>query len=124
MQAPTNHRDSVGRFVVASLKQPEASRNRALKVHSFTTTPEDILAEFEKQTGSKWTVNITSLEELKDIEKQAWESGQPFAGGVTLRRIWTEGGTLYEKSDNDVIHPVELDSLADIVRELIEQTKA
>jgi hypothetical protein len=107
--------------VVASLKHPEASRNRALIVNSFTTTPNGILAEFEKQTDAKWTVSFTSLDELKSIEKQVWETGQPFAAGVTLRRIWTEGGTLYEKSDNDVIHPTQLDSLVDIVREIIDQ---
>jgi hypothetical protein len=90
----------VGKLLVGALKYPDASRNQALKVNSFTTTPQDIVAEFEKQTGSKWDVSYTSLEELKKIEQQGWESGQPWATPVTLRRIWTEGGTLYETRDN------------------------
>jgi hypothetical protein len=111
---------SVGRLMVASLKHPEASRNRALIVNSFTTTPSKILAEFEKQTDAKWTVNHTSLDKLKSIEKQAYESKEPFAAGVTLRRIWTEGGTLYERSDNDSIEPGQLDSLTIIVEQIIK----
>jgi len=118
----TTMRD-VGRLAVASLKHPEASRNRALKVNSFTTTPREILAEFEKQTGAKWAVDYTSLDELKELERLSYEQGQAVgAGGVTLRRIWTEGGTLYEKRDNDLIGPVQLDSLADIVGEVIKQS--
>jgi hypothetical protein len=112
---------SVGRLLVASLKNPEASRNRVLIVNSFTTTPKEILAEFEKQTGNKWSVEYTSLDELKELEKQAWEQGQPFAGGLTLRRIWTEGGTLYGKRDNDLIGPIQLDSLADVVLGVINR---
>jgi len=119
----TTNRD-VGRLLVASLKKPEQSRNRALIVNSFTTTPYEILGEFEKQTGSKWEIQFTSLEELKKLEAEAWEKGLPFAAGFTLKRIWTEGGTLYDKTDNDVLAPVELDSLADIVRETIQKQTA
>ena len=93
----------VGKLLVAALKHPDASRNQALKVNSFTTTPNDIISEFEKQTSSKWDVSCTSLEELRKIEQQVWESGQPWATIVTLRRIWTEGGTLYETRDNGKI---------------------
>jgi hypothetical protein len=93
----------VGKLLVAALKHPDASRNEALKVNSFTTTPDDIVAEFEKQTGCKWDVSYTPLEELRKIEQQAWESGQPWATIVSLRRIWTEGGTLYETRDNGKI---------------------
>lgn len=93
----------VGKLLVAALKYPDVSRNQALKVNSFTTTPDDIVAEFEKQTDCKWHISYTPLEELKKIEQQAWESGQPWATIVTLRRIWTEGGTLYEARDNGKI---------------------
>jgi hypothetical protein len=106
---------------VASLKKPDQSRNRALIVNSFTTTPCEILAEFEKQTGSQWNVSITPLVKLKEMESDAWAQGLPFAAGYTLKRIWTEGGTLYDKIDNDLIGPVQLDTLADIVRESIEK---
>lgn len=93
----------VGKLLVAALRHPEASRNAALKVNSYTTTPAAILAEFEKQTGGEWEVRYTGLEELKRKEKRAWEEGKPLATVYTLRRIWTEGGTLYERRDNEKI---------------------
>lgn len=62
-------KNSVGKLLVGALQHPEAARNRALKVNSFTTTPAEILAEFEKQTGEKWQVSYTSLPELKKLEQ-------------------------------------------------------
>ncbi len=99
----TTMRD-VGKLVVAALKHPEAAKNRALRVNSFTATPREIVAEFEKQTGGEsWDVSYTSLEKLKEMERQAHKEGNPRAGPLTLRRIWTEGGTLYEHRDNGAI---------------------
>ena len=112
----------VGKLVVAALKSPEASRNCALRVNSFTTTPKQIVAEFERQTGgSPWTVSYTSLDQLKKIEEQAWADGNPRAGPLTLRRIWTEGGTLYEHRDNELIGMEDgMDSLQDAVKQAIK----
>ncbi|KAM0326108.1 hypothetical protein ACHAQA_006701 [Verticillium albo-atrum] len=94
----------VGKAVVAALRHPEASFGKALKVQSFVVTPKQILAEFEKQTGGdKWDVSYTSLESLKEGEEKAWSEGKPYATLFTLRRIWGEGGTLYEKTDNESI---------------------
>lgn len=107
----TTMRD-VGKFVVAALLQQQkqqqqhsdgndnggnggnVTKNRALRVNSFTTTPHELLAEFERQTGGeKWQVGYTSVEELERLERE-----NPV---VTLRRIWTSGKTLYAKGDND-----------------------
>lgn len=113
----TTMRD-VGKFVAAALLHPDAARNKALRVNSFTATPKQIAAEFEKQTGESWELGFTSLEELKRIEKQAWASNDPRAGPMTLRRIWTEGGTLYDERDNGLIEMEggKVDSLASAVK--------
>lgn len=94
------------------------SSKRALKVTSFVTTPKDILAEFERQTltEGEWTISYTSVQELKRLESEAWEKKDPFATLYTLRRIWTEGGTLYDKWDNDILEPGKLDTLEDAVK--------
>ncbi|KAG0646407.1 Isoflavone reductase [Hyphodiscus hymeniophilus] len=115
----------VGKLVVACIQQPLESQDKILIVNSFTATPNEILAEFEKQTGAKWTVSYVSLEDLKKFETQAWESGAPYATAMTLRRIWTEGGTLYNKPrDNGLVGDPEMETLADQVRQAIEkQTK-
>ncbi|KAH8427056.1 uncharacterized protein LDX57_004774 [Aspergillus melleus] len=111
----------VGKFVVHTLTHWDAARNRALKLNSFTTTPEDILAEYERQTDSSWTVEYTPLEELRQLEKQAWEKEDPSATVYTLRRIWTEGGTLYERRDNGDIGAEETISLQELVKDSVQK---
>lgn len=110
---------SVGKFVVHALTHWDKARGRALKLNSFTTTPDEILAEFEKQTGEKWSVEYTPLDQLRELEKEAWEKGRPDATGLTLRRIWTEGGTLYERRDNEDIGAEDTVTLAGAVKDAI-----
>ncbi len=117
----TTMRDT-GKFVNAALRNLEATRNRVLIVNSFTTTPREIVAEYEKQTGGKpWDVSITSLDTLKQLEKDAWSKGDFMAGAVTLKRIWTEGGTLYDHRDNGLLGlENKVDTLKDAVKDAIE----
>ena len=111
--------NSVGKLVVAALLRPEASKNQALKVNSFTTTPAEILSEFQRQTGTdggEWDVTYTPVDELREMEEQGWAAGNPRATVFTLRRIWTEGGTLYEKRDNERIEAPAMQTLERAVR--------
>ncbi|KAF2720386.1 NmrA-like family protein [Polychaeton citri CBS 116435] len=115
-----------GKLVVAALKNAEAAAGKALKVNSFTATPKEILAEFEKQTGGgKWDVEFTGLEELKRLESEAWEKGEPLATAFTLRRIWTEGGTLYpgDGRDNGIIGEPEMETLEEQVAKSVSAAK-
>lgn len=109
----------MGKLVVAALLHPEVSKNRALKVNSFTTTPNEILAEFEKQTHSKWEVSYTPLDKLRDLEKREYENKDPKAPLNSLRRIWTEGGTLYERTDNEEIEAPPMETLEMQVKKAI-----
>lgn len=111
---------SVGKLLVAAIRHPRESHNKALKVNSFTATPKEIIEEFEKQTGSAWNVSYNSLEVLKKLEQEAWRDNNPIAGLYTLRRIWTEGGTLYDKVDNEVIGAVEMESFSTAVQKAVE----
>jgi nucleoside-diphosphate-sugar epimerase len=117
----TTERD-VGRLLVAALTTPTTSGERILKVNSFTVSSKEVVAEFEKQTGAKWSVSYTSVDELKKAEEKAWEEDSPFKTVYTLRRIWIEGGTLYEKSDNGVIGMEDgLEGVDEQVRKAIEK---
>lgn len=109
-------------MVVHAALHPEASRNKALRVNSFTATNKEILKAFETKTGGQpWKVSYTSIEELKKMEHEAVEAGNPFATLFTLRRIWAEGGTLYEKRDNYLIDAEDdMDSLEDAVSEAVK----
>ncbi|KAH7394163.1 hypothetical protein DE146DRAFT_737797 [Phaeosphaeria sp. MPI-PUGE-AT-0046c] len=115
----------VGRLLVAALKTRTSEKERILKVNSFTITPKDVLAEFEKQTGAKWDVSFTSLEELEKAEQMAWEKDLPLKTVYTLRRIWTQGKTLYRESDNGKIDFVGAETPEEQVKMVIEkQTKS
>lgn len=122
----TTMRD-VGVLLVSSLKTPFSAtadshpNERILKVNSFTTTPNEILAQFEKQTGAKWEVDYTPLDTLREKEKEAWEKKSPVATVFTLRRIWTAGGTLYKQRDNGKVGEPETETLEAQVAKAISQ---
>ncbi|RAK95842.1 NAD(P)-binding protein [Aspergillus ibericus CBS 121593] len=111
----------VGKFVAHTLTHWDAARNRALKVNSFTTTPAEILAVFETHTKSTWSVEYTPLDELRALEKEAWDNGAPEATVYTLRRIWTEGGTLYDRRDNEDIGVTQTTTLSELVEDSIRK---
>lgn len=110
--------------MVAALQHPEASFDRVIKIQSFVVTPKEILTEFEKQTGGQpWTVEYTPLDDLRRLEDDAWSQGKGWSTLATLRRIWAEGGTLYERTDNEAIglRDEDLESLATTVQRNIAQ---
>ena len=115
----------VGVLLVAALLHPEESKGKALKVNSFTATPAEIVREFERQTGEKWEVEYVSFEDLRKSEAEAWENENPMATAWTLRRIWGEGGTLYDERDNGRIGEPRMETLEEQVEMAIEkQAKA
>ncbi|OTB10177.1 hypothetical protein K445DRAFT_323209 [Daldinia sp. EC12] len=111
----------VGKLVVAALRHPEVSMGKVLKVQSFVTTPNEIVAEFEKQTGSKWTVEHTPNQKIREVENEKWNANDPIATLYTLKRIWAEGGTLYEKTDNEILGltPEDMEPLSAAVERAI-----
>ena len=111
----------MGKFVVATLLHPEATFGKALKVQSFVVTPNEVMAEYEKQTGAKFKVSQTPIEGVRELEAKLWEEKSPAAGSATLRRIWAEGGTLYVKNDNEAVgmRPEDLDSLEVAVKKAL-----
>ena len=108
--------------MVATLKHPEAAPRGPLLVNSFTATPLEMLKEFERQCGGKkWEVSYTPLSELRKLEKEAHDKIFALSTIYTLRRIWNEGGTLYEKRDNAKIDMENTETLAHAVKLAIEQ---
>ncbi|KAH8892677.1 isoflavone reductase family protein, partial [Thozetella sp. PMI_491] len=114
----------VGRLLVAVLKHPDVCDGKAIRVNSFTTTPHAILEEFERQTEKTWKVNYTPLDELRRLETEAWEKGNPLASLYNLRRIWTEGRTIYEKTDNEAIGKLRMDTLEMAVQQAVTRPTA
>jgi hypothetical protein len=109
---------SVGKFVVAALAHPEASQDKILKVQSFVVSAKDFLDEFERQTGQKFKVKYVSKEELDEAEKASWAAGDANAATFTLRRIWSSGKTLYDRTDNEAlgVKQEDLETISTIVK--------
>lgn len=93
-----------------------------MKIASFVTTSNEVVAEVEKQLGKKIDVSFKSVEELERSEADLWKEGNPLATVATLRRIWATGGTLYDKWDNKSIGLDEgnTDSLSDGVKTVLQ----
>ncbi|KAJ5760626.1 hypothetical protein N7520_007782 [Penicillium odoratum] len=118
----TTMKDSVGTLVLSTLLHASPDNvNRAFCVNSFTTTPASIQKEFERQVGGTWDVSFTSLDRLRELERKAWEEGKGTATVLTLRRIWTEGGTLYEERANGVIGEPRVMGLEEVVANEIKR---
>ncbi|KAJ2970007.1 hypothetical protein NUW58_g9828 [Xylaria curta] len=115
----------VGKLLVAALRHPKEAKGKALKVQSFVTTPNEILREFEKQTGGEWETDHTPNEVLRELETQLWNENHPLGTHATLRRIWAEGGTLYEKTDNEELGlaPQDMETLGEVVRRAVSETR-
>ncbi|KAI1420752.1 hypothetical protein F5Y12DRAFT_771495 [Xylaria sp. FL1777] len=115
----------VGKLLVAALHNPEEAMGKILKVQSFVTTPIEILREFERQTGAEWATRYTSIQELRDLEQQLWNENKPEATVATLKRIWAEGRTLYEQTDNHKLGlaPEDMETLGDAVGRAISEAE-
>ena len=118
----TNMTD-VGKLLVAALKHPNVSRNRALMVNSFTASPNEIIKEFQAQTGNRWNVNYVPREKFVQLEKDAYEKDSPIKTVFTLRRIWADGKTLYKSRDNEELGFTDAQTLEQAVKQSIEQQR-
>ncbi|KAL7929322.1 hypothetical protein V8C35DRAFT_315719 [Trichoderma chlorosporum] len=110
--------EDVGKALAAALQHPEASFGRVLKIASFTKSPNQIVAEYEKQLGHKLNVKYITLDDLRSLEKKYWDESNPWAVVGTLRRIWATGGAVYEKLDNEALglDEKQLQTLEEAVR--------
>jgi hypothetical protein len=56
--------DSIARAVAAILSDPPTFKNKAVRIHDFFVTQNEILAILEEETGFKFTVKEVDIEEL------------------------------------------------------------
>jgi len=55
------------------------------------------------------------------MEKEAYEKELPYAAIFSLKLIWNEGGTLYEKRDNELIGAENMETVEDAVKKAVQQ---
>ncbi|KAL7910578.1 hypothetical protein GGI35DRAFT_371704 [Trichoderma velutinum] len=113
--------EDVGKALVAALQRPEVSVGEVLKIASFTKSPNQILAEYEKQLGHKLNTKYVALDDVRSLEKKYLDEGNPYAVVGTLRRIWATGGAVYDKLDNEALGlDGRLQSLEEAVRNRLQ----
>ncbi|KAL2840543.1 hypothetical protein BJY01DRAFT_257391 [Aspergillus pseudoustus] len=78
----------LGDAVISVLKRPDSTENQYLYVSSVETSQRELLAAFERATGSSWTVvNTTTEAEVSEGTKKL--SQGDFSGALTLVRATT-----------------------------------
>ncbi|KAI0198431.1 NAD(P)-binding protein [Astrocystis sublimbata] len=99
---------SIGRAVVGVLKNPEATRNRAVYIQDAALSSKQLLAIAKRAIGSDdWVIENASIVENLD---KAWEElrkPQPnpaiFVMNFIAAAIWGEGyGSKFDKLDNEL----------------------
>lgn len=70
---------TIGKATVRILLKEEETKNKLLYIQSFNTTQNEVLASFEKATGSKWTTTHSSAQEVIKTNRQKADEGDPEA---------------------------------------------
>ncbi|KAI1813029.1 NAD(P)-binding protein [Poronia punctata] len=99
----------IGKAVVGVLRNPEATRNRAVYVRNASLSLKQLKAVAEKVTGTSWKANEVSVD--KDVLAPAWaelgkEEPNPskFVLPFIIATIWGEGyGGDFAGSDNELL---------------------
>ncbi|KAI0377198.1 NAD(P)-binding protein [Hypomontagnella monticulosa] len=100
---------TIGRTVAAVLKNPEATKNRAVYVQEAAISQKDLENYLKKAVGADgWKENVTSIDE--DLKQALEEIKKPQANLRSVHMaclkaaIWGIGyGGLFEKLDNELL---------------------
>lgn len=114
----------IAQSVIGILQNPESTVNRYVCVRSIETCQKDILMEFEKVTGQKWTIRTDTSEALLSRGREKRTKGEK--GWVLdllvgqLLEYGTGRGIVvpHKDSDNELLG-VEEESLADLVKGIL-----
>lgn len=99
---------SIGLAVKNAMLVPEKTANKYLYVDSWTLSQNQILASFEKATGSKWEVVRVDADEQRKAGQAKMASGD-FSGAMSLIRyintVEGHGGNYatYSESSNELL---------------------
>ncbi|ROV91529.1 hypothetical protein VMCG_09466 [Cytospora schulzeri] len=102
----------IAKAVASILKHPDDTANKYLSVASFQPTLNQILQIVEGETGSKWTVDHVSTQDLQKVGEEKLANGD-FSAFRELLRVH-----LYRDGEG---HPVPKDELANKLLELPEE---
>lgn len=102
----------ISRAIASILKHPGETANKYLSIASFQPTLNQVLQVVEDETGSKWTVEHVSTQDLEKKGEEKLAKGDFSAFGELLR--------VYAFRDGQG-HPVPADELANNLLGLPEE---
>lgn len=108
----TTNAGFIAKAVASILKHPDETANKYLSVASFQPSLNQILQIVEEETGSKWTVDRVSTQDLQKRGEEKLANGD-FSAFIELLRVH-----LYRDGEG---HPVPADELANKLLELPEE---
>ena len=113
----------VGQAVAGILLHPKETENRYVHISSFTPTRAEVLAAFEKITGSKWTTSNKSTFDLqKDGQEKLAKGDHTGVYDLIVAALYRRGvGSDFglEKNDNQLLDLPE-ENLHDVLTEILE----
>jgi uncharacterized protein YbjT (DUF2867 family) len=122
---------TVGQAVVAVLKHPEETRNRAVRVHDGRVSGKNLLAWVKAVSPTRdWTVEEKSSEETANKSLEALSKGVVdhwvWLGFLYRSAMTQAGGAGFEKTDNELLGMKTLSEteLRDLVQELARKIYA
>ena len=77
----------IGLAIASVLKHPEETKNKYLKVASFVTTQNAILAALEEESGEKWTVVEKNTADSQKLADEKFAKGDYSAFGDYLKPL-------------------------------------
>ena len=117
---------TIGKALVAILKQPQLTQNKHIYLADGTFTQLEVLQAFEKQSGTKWTVKHANTEESFRKGERAFKQGDIWEGlvGYLMAVIYNgQGASCFEgKTINNALG-VKTVPLEQLVKEALERKK-
>lgn len=109
----TTNTGLIAKAVASILKHPQETANKYLSIASFQPTLNQVLQIVEDETGSKWTVDHVSTQDLERVGEEKLAQGD-FSAFIELL-----GVHLYRDGEG---HPVPAEELANNLLELPEES--
>jgi len=112
---------TIGTATAGALKNPEATKNRMIHVQTFQVSQNELLAELEKATGSKWEVQKIDGKKFTEENEKKVAQGDIGAG---YNLIWAHivGGGDYPEGtvlDNDALG-VQKEDLSGVISRVVK----
>ena len=114
----------VAKAIVGILKNPEAYKNKRVRIHSMRLTQKQLVEAHEKVTGSKYETTVINTKDLEKIGNDKFAAGD-HSGLVKLitRALWGEGfgSDFHGNLDNEKLGITLLDEagLEDLVKQYV-----